>query len=75
MTRKDYILIAEVLRVEFHNAKLHKGPMSSHVLSVAVSLADSLRRENSRFNTDHFLAVIRGEKALLSRPSSKAVQS
>ena len=42
MTRKDYILIAEVLRVEFHNAKLHMGPMANHVLSVAASLADSI---------------------------------
>ena len=72
MTRKDYILIAEVLRVEYHNASDVCGvsPSERHmVLRVVSELADALKRDNSRFDKAHFLAVVRGEKALESRPA------
>jgi len=42
--------------------------------SAAESIARALAADNSRFNREHFLAVVRGEKAITSRPA-KAVQS
>lgn len=77
MSRKDYILIAEVLRVLYHRAKLDvKNPhtdsvcvaVANTILNVSEELADSLARDNSGFRREHFLAVIRGEKELLSHP-------
>jgi hypothetical protein len=69
MTRKDYIVIAEALRVQFHRAALENNPpMQDGVLNAAHEIADALQRDNARFNKEHFLAVIRGEKDLHSRP-------
>jgi len=31
-------------------------------------LADALKRDNGRFDREHFLAVVRGERELQSRP-------
>jgi hypothetical protein len=70
MTRKDYILIAEVLRIEYLNA--HGKWERDAINATSVSMADSLHRDNVRFNSEHFLAVIRGEKALMSRPNGGA---
>ena len=70
MTRKDYILIAEVLRIEYLNA--HGKWERDAINAAAVSMCDSLRRDNSRFNSEHFLAVVHGDKALLSRPCGGA---
>jgi hypothetical protein len=89
MTRKDYIIIAEALRVQYRralntvNACETDKTLSRHaadgfcsgVLYVTEEIADSLQRDNSRFNREHFLAVVRGEKELLSRPSRSGVQS
>jgi hypothetical protein len=84
MTRKDYILIAEALRVQFHNAKLVENALlcggtgkiqREAIESVANELADSLAHDNSRFNREHFLAVVRGEKELMSRPSRNGARS
>ena len=79
MSRKDYILIAEVLRVEYKRACLRDKdkPMEDRdtmgtVWDVTESMADSLRRDNSRFDREHFLAVVHGEKELLSRPARGA---
>lgn len=83
MTRKDYIVIAEALRIQFLNAKreleqaeaitleFYEGRLSG-VRSVAVEIADSLQRDNARFNRQHFMQVVYGEKDLLSKPSRKA---
>ena len=72
MTRKDYILLAEALRVQFHRSALeHNQPMQDGVLNAAHEIADALQRDNSRFNPEHFLAVVRGEKDLHSKPGSK----
>jgi hypothetical protein len=70
MTRKDYILLAEALRVEYKRASLPSDCLVSAndkviVLQVAASLADSLARDNTRFNQEHILAGVKGEKALL----------
>jgi hypothetical protein len=69
MTRKDYILLAEALRVQFHRSALEQNqPMQDGVLNAAYEVADALQRDNSRFNREHFLAVVRGEKDLHSHP-------
>jgi hypothetical protein len=68
MTRKDYIIIAEALRVSYLSP-LATEQGKKAIESTAAEIADSLRRDNSRFNFAHFMAVVRGEKELLSRPS------
>ena len=88
MTRKDYIVLAEALRVQYRRASdtansctTDKSLMADGfvakqtVLEVASELADSLKGDNSRFNREHFLSVVRGEKELHSRPARKARQS
>jgi len=61
MTRKDYILLAEALRLSRENGE---SPESE--------IAAMLKRDNSRFDREHFLAVVRGERELQSRPPRKA---
>ena len=76
MTRKDYILLAEALRVQYNVNKVFANDgLSRGVLSDAEEIADALQRDNSRFNREHFLAVVRGEKELHSRPSRDGRQS
>jgi hypothetical protein len=71
MTRKDYTLIADVLR----NALLReKGPGADAVLMVAEELAMMLKRDNPRFDTEHFMSVLQGTKTLTSRPGHKKVE-
>lgn len=88
MTRKDYILLAEALRVQYHNAKfatnadieldapalLYQGRLDG-IDFAAREIADALQRDNGRFNREHFLAVVRGEKDLHSRPSRNRRES
>jgi hypothetical protein len=88
MTRKDYIVIAEALRVQYTralntiNACDTDKTLSRHaadgfcsgVLYVAEEIADACKRDNARFSKPHFMAVVRGEKALLSRPSRNGVR-
>jgi hypothetical protein len=77
MTRKDYILIAETLRVTYleadRNSRLAERAFgevrfADGVTKAAEKVADSLARDNVRFDRNYFLAVVRGEKALNSRP-------
>jgi hypothetical protein len=70
MTRKDYILIAEALRTTIQ-LNSSEGPDSDFMKGIHASashIANALGRNNPRFNREHFLAVIRGEKDLNSRP-------
>jgi hypothetical protein len=72
MTRKDYIVIAEALRKQYQELNRPCGPLAREndgVLCAAVEIADALQRDNARFSREHFLAVVRGEKDLRSRPS------
>jgi hypothetical protein len=83
MTRKDYILLAEVLRVQYRRALntiaacaedktlcLFTAEKNAQViLELAEEMADSLHHDNARFRKDHFLAVVRGQKELNSKPS------
>ena len=69
MTRKDYILIARALRNTMDDAgKWERPNWRPAVVAVALRLTDELAHDNPRFSRDHFLAVVRGEKALESRP-------
>lgn len=76
-TRKDYILVAGVLAEAYRNA-VHemsfdgsKGYALNGIGCAATSLANAFAADNSRFDRDHFLAVVRGEKSLTSRPAKK----
>ena len=76
MTRKDYIILAEAFCVQFHRSALEDNQsMQDGVLNSAHEIADALACDNSRFNREHFLAVVRGEKDLHSRPSRNGRQS
>lgn len=62
------------LRVEYHNADASEpcgvSPSERHTIrKVAGEIADALKRDNARFSRMHFLAVVRGEKDLNSRPA------
>lgn len=87
MTRKDYILLAEALRVQRHNIAIdvidaqdfkteaqyrysqgfNDGGLQA-VVNAASEIADALKRDSARFDKEHFLAVVRGERELTSRP-------
>ena len=76
MTRKDYIILANVLRIARNNARVCNSPEASWTVNqIADDLCAELKRDNARFNREHFLAVVRGEKTLQSRPSRNGVQS
>jgi len=53
MTRRDYILLASVLR--------DLVPKDNPAIRM---IADALAQDNPRFNRDHFLAMVRGELPL-----------
>jgi hypothetical protein len=73
MTRKDYIVIAEALRITVNRTRIDEkaeGGTYPHATSgvMAEEIADALARDNYRFNKRHFLAVVCGEKDIHSRP-------
>lgn len=65
MTRKDHILIAKAFSVARTSCSRELG---AGVLFAASNLATYLASDNSRFDREHFLAVVRGEKNFNSRP-------
>lgn len=67
MTRKDYILIAAALRRK-PNGGFSTQEDSGFRFAVS-NIADALASDNPRFSREHFLAVVRGEKDLNSRPA------
>lgn len=76
MTRKDYIAIASALadaRAEVlgraHYSQQTIQACEDGVLRAATFIAMRMEADNPRFDRDHFLAVVRGEKALGSRPA------
>lgn len=80
MTRKDYILIANALNFTLHKAWGHDatngttgkvGNNAAGVMLAAGQIAHALEADNPRFDRMHFLAVVRGDKALTSRPAKK----
>lgn len=72
MTRKDYIKLAEALRYARGHALANPcNPVAAidDVLNGAAEyIANALANDNGRFDRTHFLAVVRGEKSLTSRP-------
>jgi hypothetical protein len=77
MTRKDYILLANTLRIARNNASpVAQGDLSLFAIDqLTDDLCRELKRDNARFNREHFVAVVKGEKSLQSRPSRNGVQS
>ena len=77
MTRKDYILIANVLRVARNNASpATQGDLSLFAIDqLTDDLCAELKRDNARFNREHFVAVVKGLKGLQSHPSRKAIRA
>jgi hypothetical protein len=76
MTRKDYILLANTLRIAHNNAAHTKCQEAIWTVEqLASDLCSELRRDNARFNREHFLAVVHGTKELHSHPSRNGVQS
>jgi hypothetical protein len=70
MTRKDYILLAEALHKAYvTNSGMNLSQKLNGVGDAAGFIADALEAENPRFDHAHFLAVVRGEKDLNSRPA------
>lgn len=68
MTRKDYILIAQALLSETPGKNWNPNKAVQHDLD-ARAIARALKTDNPRFDEDYFLAVVRGEKDLNSKPS------
>lgn len=81
MTRKDYIAIAEALRYARGHAMaagtatnsmlLRTKAELAGVMASAEYIANAMHDDNPRFDREHFLAVVRGEKELQSRPARK----
>ena len=82
MTRKDYILLAEHLRelvqeetqTIARHEKEHLSDVSCRRARLAgvglatATVANALAEDNPRFSREHFLAVVRSERGLNSRP-------
>lgn len=78
MTRKDYILIAEALRYARGHAMAEPANTLTRndlqavglrgVMASAEYIANACKNDNPRFDREHFLAVVRGERELISRP-------
>lgn len=84
MTRKDYIAIAEALRYARGHAMAADGAPKEGlsrariitneligVMAAAEYIANAMQADNPRFDRKHFLAVVRGEKELQSRPARR----
>lgn len=64
MTRKDYILIEQVLKDCVSSDDRLTPQMVSERFAARLTASDP------RFSREHFLAVVRGEKELNSKPVS-----
>lgn len=71
MTRKDYIAIAEALRdaLNLTSGNCHHR---DGVRDAAEKIANAMQDDNPSFDRAHFLAVVRGERELTSRPPRHA---
>jgi hypothetical protein len=83
VTHKDYILIAEALRTAHSSSNLfyaasRRGSTTKDkeevacnaVINAAEVMCLFLQRDNPRFDRDHFLAMVRGEREVGSKPQS-----
>lgn len=66
-SKQHYQAIADILVV----AKSYAGmsnPAHDAIGFITNELADVFQKDNERFNREHFLAVVRGERPVNSRP-------
>jgi len=70
VTRRDYIHIARALMQTVERYETGDDKRQA-VLLAARAIANECQLDNPRFNAEHFLAVVRGERDLYSRPSRK----
>jgi len=77
MTRKDYIRLARALNSTYSSAcSSRQCPAALEgILRAACAIASELAADNPRFNAEHFMHVVRGVKALESRPSRNGGRS
>jgi len=78
-SKRHYIVIAEVLRDKRNCLDTVPAPTKAHLAAQYESFWDTTERitgalfaDNPRFNREHFLAVVRGERDLNSRPKRGA---
>lgn len=72
MSRQDYIRIAEALRYGLGSLQADGFTRAESVKTqehFAAHIAEALAADNPRFNREHFLAVVRGERGLTSHPA------
>jgi len=71
MSRQDYIRLAEALRYGLGSLQADgftRAESAKAQEHFAAHIAEALAADNPRFNREHFLDVVRGEKDLNSRP-------
>lgn len=77
MTRKDYQRIARALLLVRNKVDKSETAISTAwrlaIQQAAFEIARELQYDNPQFNRTHFVAVVRGEKELDSRPPRQAV--
>ena len=69
MTRKDYILLASAFTSAYNSNNARDAIAKIGIDEAVYWVTDALRADNPRFDREHFLAVVRGEKDLNSRPA------
>ena len=65
-SKQHYQAIASILIYAKGCAECHTP--NETIAHIAHDLAIEFERDNKRFNLEHFLAVVRGERAVNSRP-------
>jgi hypothetical protein len=70
MTRKDYILLANGFRDAL--SQYADRPQTEAIEHAAFQVSTYLKEDNPRFDQQHFLAVVRGERTLNSHPKRAA---
>jgi hypothetical protein len=70
MTRRDYIHLARALMQTVERYEIGDDKRQA-VLLAARAIANECQQDNPRFDPDHFLAVVRCERDLYSRPCRK----
>lgn len=71
-SKRHYVVLAETLRYSLGSLQAdgftrpEAAKAQDHFAS---HIAEALAADNPRFNREHFLAVVRGERDLNSRPS------
>jgi hypothetical protein len=72
VSRQDYIRLAEALGYGLGSLQADgftRAEAAKAQGHFAAHIAEALASENPRFNREHFLAVVRGERDLNSHPS------